>query len=394
MTATEAWAILSTPSSDTPPPLGPWPTTDAAPLRASYCSHTDGDGTVVFDPIFFGVYWSVGDTATLERCLEQKRKLGLTDVCIAVQGGYRDYLNGATFDWRSTPKMLHDLGAWLLARGFRPVIYVCTADGGTHEEIYNGTMQRVCEALVDLVKHAWYSIGWEVDRDRGGAFTAGQASDALLLCRRVLSEDAMLCWHGQPNRTTPASYYGSDYHNPPHRATPLRWVGDPLKNDGAWVDEDDPYDGSEQGAFYVENTGGAEIDVILFQTDHGNQGPSYTAGNPGLDQFGQPNWWGRTLECLDRFLEAGTPMPGATGYTRVDDHGVTHVHPGVAGSRDSAGYRPPDWFASPRRRGRPRWVLWETVCFEYIRDACSDAAVTRCTSEAASFGCEHQGCAQ
>ena len=75
----------------------------------------------------------------------------------------------------------------------------------------------------------------------------------------------MLCWHGQPNRTTPASYYGSDYHNPPHRATPLRWVGDPLKNDGAWVDEDDPHDGSEQGAFYVENTGGAEIDVILFR---------------------------------------------------------------------------------------------------------------------------------
>ena len=98
----------------------PRPTTDAAPLRASYCSHTDGEGTVVFDPIFFGVYWDVGDTATLERCLKKKRGMGLTDVCIAVQGGYRDYLNGATFDWRATPSKLHDLGAWLLARGSVP----------------------------------------------------------------------------------------------------------------------------------------------------------------------------------------------------------------------------------------------------------------------------------
>src|SRR5215471_16360799 len=258
-------------------------------------------------------------------------------------------------------------------------------------------MARTCGALADLVDHAWFSIGWEVDRDRGGAFSAGQASDALLCCRRVLGDTARLVWHGQPGRTTPASYWGYDYNNKPTPGNQpeigLRWVGTP-PTDGAWVDDDDPSNGDEQGAFFVEGSGFAEIDVIFFQTDHGMNGPSYTTSDPGLDNYGQPRWWGRTLECLDRFLPSGTPMPGATGYMRTDDSGTLHIHPGVSGARDSAGYTPPDWFASPRRRGRVAWVLFETVCYEYIRGGCSDAAVQRCTAEAKSFGCEHQGCAQ
>jgi len=154
------------------------------------------------------------------------------------------------------------------------------------------------------------------------------------VCRGVLGDAAQLVWHGQPNRTTPASYYGSDYHNKPWTPTPIRWVGDPVANDGAWVDEDDPSNGDEQGAFFVEGTGFAEIDVVFFQTDHGAGGPSYLTGGPPMDRFGQPTWWERTIECLDRFLPAGTPMPRAKGYQRVDGAGVLHVHPGVAGSRD------------------------------------------------------------
>jgi hypothetical protein len=395
-TTADTYVILaSATTSPRPPrpPTGVWPTIDEGVICASYCSHRDADGHVVFDPIYFGVHWDRGNVGELEDCLTEKRVLGLTDVVIAVAGGYRDYLGGAVFDWRGDPTRLHDLATWLLDRGYRPIIYVCTADGGTEVEIYDGTMQRVCAALTDLVDHAWYSIGWEVDRDRGGAFTAGQASDALLVCRRTLGDRAQLAWHGQPNRTTPASYYGSDFNNKPNRATPLRWVGTPPR-DGAWVDDDDPANGDEQGAFYVDHSGFAEIDLIFFQTDHGMDSPSYTTGGPGLDQFGQPRWWGRTLECLDRFLPAGTPMPGAKGYQRTDEQGRLHVHPGAAGTTDSAGYRPPDWFASPRRRGRPKWVFLETVPFEYIRNGCSDDAVQRCTREAVSFGCVHQGCVQ
>jgi hypothetical protein len=393
-TPAQTTVIVSAATSRGPrPPLGVWPTIDASPICASYCSHCDDQATVVFDPIYFGVYWDVGDTERLDACLDIKRALSITDVVIAVQGGYRDYLNGATFDWRADPDMLHALAVWLLDRGFRPIIYVCTADGGTEKEIYDGTMARICGELVDLIDHTWFSIGWEVDRDRGGAFTAGQASDALLVCRQALGDRAQLVWHGQPNRTTPASYYGSDYNSKPNRATPLRWVGTPPR-DGAWVDDDDPSNGSEQGAFFVEGSGFAEIDIVFYQTDHGLDGPSYVSGDPGLDQFGQPRWWGRVLECLDRFLPAGTPMPGAKNYQRVDDRGTLHIHPGVAGATDSAGYRPPDWFASPRRRGRPKWVCFETVPFEYIRGGCSEEAVQRCTREAASFGCTHQGCAQ
>jgi hypothetical protein len=253
-------------------------------------------------------------------------------------------------------------------------------------------MQHVCAALIDLVDHAWFSIGWEVNKDRGGAFTAGQASDALLVCRRALGDRAMLVWHGQPTRTTPASYYGSDPNNKPHSTTPIRWVG-PVES-GAWVDSDDPSDGNEMGAFYVEGSGFAEIDVIAYQTDHGANGPSYTTGGPGLDAYGQPRWWARPIECLDRFLVPGTPMPGAVNYRWVDESGLLHVHAGVSGAADSVGYRAPDWFAAPRRRGRVRWLLLETVCYEYIRGGCSDQAVVRCTEDALALGCQQQGCRQ
>jgi len=393
LTPAETYVVLASPSGSTPPTPGVWPTIDAGPIMASYCSHRDGEGAVVFDPIYFGVGFDEFDADDLEQCLVVKRSLGITDVVLAIAGGYPGYMNGRSFDWRADPARLHACAVWMLDRGFRPIIYVCTADGGTEREIFDGTMRHVCEALADLADHAWYSLGWEVDKDRGGAFTAGQQSEGLLVMRRALGDRACLCWHGQPNRTTPASYYGSDYHDKPRTSTPIRWVGTPPR-DGAWIDADDPSEGSEQGAFYVEGSGFAEIDVILFQTDHGANGPSYVTGGPGLDQFQQPRWWGRTIECLDRFLPAGTPMPGATGYRRIDDAGVLHVHPGVAGARDSAGYTPPDWFRQPRRRGRPRWVLYETVPYEFARGGCSGEAVARCTREGRSFGAEHQGCAR
>lgn len=85
-------------------------------------------------------------------------------------------------------------------------------------------------------------------------------------------------------------------------------------------------------------------------------------------------------------------MPGAAGYQRTDEGGVLHVHPGFAGSRDSAGYTPPDWFVITRKRGRPIWCLFETVAYEYTRGQCSNEAVARCTEEGRSFGCESQGC--
>jgi len=392
LTLTDAYWVLANTQTATVP-TGKWPTIDSGPINGSFCSHRDGEGEVVFDPIYFGVYWDRGQVAELERCLAVKRSLGLTDVVIAIAGGYGGYFAGATFDFHPNPQRLHDLATWLLDRGFRPIIYVCTADGGTEREIYDGTMERVCHAVRDLAESAWFCLGWEVDRDRGGAFTAGQASDGLKVMRKALGDRAQLIWHGQPNRTTPASYYGSDFNHKPGSGTPLRWVGTPPR-DGAWIDADDPSNGDEQGAFFVEGSGFAEIDIVFYQTDHGANGPAYVSGEPGLDEFGQPRWWGRALECLDRFLPAGTPMPGAKGYKRTDDRGVLHVHAGVAGASDSAGYTAPDWFRGPRRRGRVKWVLYETVPYEYVRNQCSDEAVARCTREGRSFGATHQGCAQ
>ena len=391
MSYATTWPIFTSETFHVVPPAGTWPTVASGPIAASYCSHTDDLGQVVFDPVYFGLYWDWRDHGRLEACLAIKRQLRLTDVVIAVQGGYGSYMDGATFDWRGNPSQLHGLAVWLLDRGFRPLIYVCTADPGTEVEIYDGTMATVCAALLDLVDHAWFSIGWEVDKDRGGAFTAGQASDALLVCRAVLGDRAQLVWHGQPTRTTPASYYGSDYDNPPHPGTPIRWVGTP--ESGAWVDSDDPSDGKEMEAFHCG--GFEEIDVIAYQTDHGANGPSYTTGGPGSMPTANPAGGRARSNVSIGFSRPGRRCRARSTSAGWMNRGCCTCMPAYRGAADSVGYRAPDWFAAPRRRGRVTWLLLETVCYEkYIRGGCSDAAVVRCTEDALALGCQQQGCRQ
>lgn len=366
---------------------------DRMNFRASMCSTRDGAGVVVFDPIYFGTAWVAGWRDRIDACLDDKRRRGITAVLLAVQGGYRDYLNGETFDFHANPSELNLLARYVRDRGFVPIIMVGTADGGTDREIYDGTMQRVCDALKELATSAWFCAGYEQNMDRGGGYTAKNMDDALLLMRRRLGPDAKLLLWLQPNRCTPASYWGSDFTAKPHAPIPIRWIGTPPR-DGAWIDADDPYEGQEQGAFYV--SGGLEIDGVWYQTPHGADGPSYVGGGPGTDGHGQPRYIDRVIECCDRFLPRGTPMPGAAGH--IDGSG--HVHGPVCPS-----WSAPDWFARERPRGRPVFIVGETVPYEYIRDQqgratgnppgqCSDDAVRACCRLVASVGVVVQGCWQ
>src|SRR5262245_22471604 len=360
-------------------------------MKASYCSHRDHENQVVFDPIYFGVWWDRGDRARLDQCLQVKRSLGADAVQLCVQGGYGAYMGGATYDFRQNVQKYADLCTYVRDQGFIPIILIATADGGTHKEIYNGQMEKVLNATAHLAKDSWYCAGYEQNLDRGGAYSARQQHDAALLMRRVLGSDAMLALWLQPMRCTMAAYWGSDKNHKPGtpdwNPTELMWItSDVNPNEGAWVEVEDPVHGGEPEAWQVE--GGAEIDGLLYQTDHGSNGPAYAnpGETPGLDGHGQPRYWDRLIEICDRFLAPGTPMPGAQGF--IDSSGYTH-------SGTCPSHSAPDWFASSeRKRGRPVLCVFETVPYEYSRDQCCDDAVQVCSEALTSLGITCHGCWQ
>jgi hypothetical protein len=344
---------------------------------------------VVFDPLYFGNLWDQGDYTTIDGCLDIKRALGVDTIMVAVQGGYGDYMGGRTFDFRQRPDYFGDLAKYIFQRGFTPICMVGTADGGTHVEIYNGTMQRVLEAIKPLAAHGWFCAGYEQDLDRGGGYSARQMDDALILMRHVLGPDALLMLWLQPNRCTPASYWGSNKDHKPTtpdwNPTELKWVtSESNPNEGAWIEANDPYGGGEQEAYYI--SGGLEIDGLFYQTPHGADGPAYNSpgGTPGLDGYGQPRYKDRMIEIADRFLPRGTPMPGAKGH--IDGSGIVH-NSDICPSASA-----PDWFASSRPRGRPIFIVGETVPYEYIRNACCDEAVYDCCQLCESIGFPLSGC--
>lgn len=363
---------------------------DRLTMRASYCSHRDQTGAVVFDPIYFGLLWDKGDKATIDRCLDVKRTMGVDAVQLCIQGGYPAYADGRTYDFRQRPDVYARLCHYIYDAGFTPVMLVGTADGGTHVEIYNGTMQRALNELGDLAASGWYCAGYEQDLDRGGGYNARQMDDALLLMRDELGTEALLMLWLQPNRCTPASYWGSDKNQRPStpewNPTELKWItSESNPHEGAWIEADDPYGGDEQGAYYM--SGGLEIDGLWYQTAHGNDGPAYVTGGPGLDAHGQPRYFDRLIEIADRFLAPGTPMPRAQGF--LDTSHLLHTS-GVAPSLPGA----PDWFHMSRARGRVLCIVGETVPYEYSRDQCSDDAVRQCARDCEGLGLPVQGCWQ
>src|SRR5262245_5002131 len=386
LTPQETYVVLSGRSSAPPVP------TDRRNFRASYCSHRDQWNEVVFDPIYFGVLWDRGDRARIDSCLATKRSLGVNTIQLAAQGGYGSYFGGATYDFRQRPDVYGDLCTYIRDAGFSPVILVGTADGGTHVEIYDGTMARLLDATARLANDAWYCAGYEQDLDRGGGYSARQMHDAANLMRAHVGDNGLLLLWLQPTRCTMASYWGSNKNakpTPPSwNPVELRWKqSDSDPNEGAWIEADDPAQGDEQGAWYVD--GCRQIDGLWYQTDHGSQGPSYATpgGFPGLDQYGQPHYWDRLIEICDRFLPRGTPMPGALGF--IDTSGHTHNNstaPSLSGA--------PDWFHQPRDRGRPVLGVGETVPFEYSRNQCCDEAVVVCTEDLFSLGITAHGCYQ
>lgn len=388
-TVRDAFLAMHSGAESAPPPRP----LDRRNFRASYCSHRDHVGRVVFDPIYFGLLWDMNDRATIDACLAVKRAMGVDAIQLCVQGGYPDYAAGKTFDFRTRPEVYAGLCDYIHAAGFTPIILIGTADGETYQEIYNGTMRAVLEATKHLAPFAWWCPGYEVNADRGGGFTAKQTDDALGLIRSVVGDEGLILLWLQPGRCTPATYYGSDPNHKPGTPTwcgpiELKWIyGDPAHpENGAWIEASDPYGGDEQGAYYKSN--GREIDGLWYQTPHGNDGPAYLTGGPGLDGWGQPRYLDRVIEIADRFLAPGTPMPGAVGHKSDNGHGGFNLHTSAVAPSISAPY----WFYEYRARGPVQFIIGETVPYEYTRGECSDEAVAACCRLMESIGAPVAGC--
>src|SRR5215831_5581187 len=121
LSAMDVYLVLSGSSSSGGgvPPAAP---RDRRTMTASYCSHRDDQGEVVFDPIYFGVWWQRNDRARLDRALDIKRSLGVNAVQLCVQGGYGSYMGGATYDFRQHPEEYGALCTYVRDEGFIPVI--------------------------------------------------------------------------------------------------------------------------------------------------------------------------------------------------------------------------------------------------------------------------------
>ena len=374
-----------------------------APLCASYCSHTRRRRHRRLRPrSSFGVYWDRSAmSASLETCLDAEARAG-PDRCRdrGRRAGIATISSGATFDWRGDPTRLHDLATWLLDRGFRPIIYVCTADGGTDVEIYDGTMQRVLRGAHRPRRSRVVSVsGGRSIAIAAAPSPPARRRDALLVCRRTLGDRAQLVWHGQPNRTTPASLLRQRLQQQAEsrhaaalgrHAAARRRVGRRRRSVRT---------ATNRARSTSSTLGFAEIDRdLLPNRSRPGRAELHRPAGRASTSSGNPAGGDARLECLDRFL------PARHADARRDRATSAPTSSGRAARaswrrrrrRDSAGYRSAGLVRVTRGDAdRPKWVFFETVPLRiHQRTAAATTPVQRCTREAVSFGCVHQGCAQ
>ena len=115
--------------------------------------------------------------------------------------------------------------------------------------------------------------------------------------------------------------------------------------------------------------------MFLFQSEVAREGD--------VDEWGQPQWWDRSLDTAERFLPAGTPIPGAVGVKMRDRQGNLTTRDGYAGGPNGA-----DWFGSGPR---PALCFFESVAYDFIRGDCDSARAREVARKAATFGFQHFG---
>jgi hypothetical protein len=300
-------------------------------VQANFCNLKDSQGRVIFSeaiaalPISEQLDW-----------IEKEKAAGGTHYVCAVHTSYPGYF-APEIDFSNRIAEFVECLLRLTEAHLIPVVFLHTGDSYPGDTYFRELCTKIKLASPYLVQTCLWVCGWETVK---GGYTSAQFNRCNLIMREVLGPEAILAYHSSQGRGTFASH--------------------PLE-------ADDPWQGDEMGAW--RSGCGPEFDVFLFQAECYREGEK--------DQYGQPAWWDRTLDIAERFLPAGTPMPGAKGVLGTGRDGQPFKRSGIAGVDG------PDWFAG---RKRPTLCLFEILAYHYIRGNCTDAYLKTVARQAQSFG--------
>lgn len=254
-----------------------------------------------------------------------------------------------------------------------PVLFLHSGDSYPGDEYFRNLCQWFKDHAAHLIKYLVTCIAWE---PVNGGYSSNEFNRANKILAEIFGDDAVIAFHLSPERcafSSHASAHYPQYHN------------DADENDPANGKElDDPwFDVNEPDVWFDRADGsvcGGRCDVFLYQS---------SVALPGaVDEFGQPKWWENTVQFAERFLPAGTPMPGAKGMKYRDRDGNVRERVGIAGVDG------PDWFRQtpaglvdrPERRRRPVACFFEVVAWGSIRKYHGMEWTTQVANEAQSFG--------
>lgn len=328
---------------------------DRLPLRASFCSHR-WQGAPFFDPF----YCSITDAGERRALLQFKRAHGVNAVVLAPRYAYAPITNASglrarDMSWSEFLPFVEEV----VAAGLFPHTYLI--GDRPPAAVDNGELKAACSAMRHLAAVGYFATEWE--NSRTGVWTSKQVSDGVLRMRAWLGDDALLVVHGAPG------------HDVDARLTGASWP----------VEADDPAEGDEPGWWYTE--AGLETDIWDWQSRHGALGPADTL-EPFSPDGTRETWLFRLIEGAERFLPSGTiNYFGDPVRTKVlPDPPRAPVHP------DAHPHIAPDWFAAPRRRGRPVLCAFEDVPYEYSRGQVTEAHVAAVNAVIRRTGLTSLGC--
>ena len=300
-------------------------------VRASFCSHKDSAGNVVFDPGWIGLVLQ-NRHSIAQDWIDTKKRMGVTHFVMSPKLVYPNYIvsgQDVSYDVADDPFSYAEFCADMLDHGMIPVVYLTNGDPEDMARVYDGRFKTMCQAFVmaGIAPYCVFVSGWE-NFGRNPSWTTKAICDALGQMVDVCGPDVMIAQHinsEKPGRITWASYP---------------------------VQPDDPTQGNEIGAHYMAS--GEFVSLYFYQTCFDAESPVFALPEwYAADPNGHETPANRWAECLWRFVPEGTYIPA---YDRMTDG--------------------PWWFAAPRPVGPEQMVLWEPgVPYNYIRGWCSDAQV-------------------
>jgi hypothetical protein len=307
-------------------------------VQTNFCNLRDRTGQPQFSPFACAL-----PPAQQEEWIQNEVAAGSTHFVVAVDVNSTAYLppEGHAVNYYRDDQ--HEEYRAFLSRvlswGLTPIVFLHSGDFYAGDDYYRGLCAWWTQHFSDLTDQCVFVCGWETRRF--GGHRAVEFDRANTLMREGLGSSAVLAFHGSPE----SGVFGSHA---------------PTEPDDPWADDDEPSNWRTHC--------GREFEVFLFQTLY--------ADDAKLDEYGQPTWWNRACDTTERFLPAGTELPGAKWLKQGTHDGGTAMRSGYAG---------PDWFGDGKR-ARPSLVAFECVAWGFIRGYVSAARVTEVARTLRSFG--------